>query len=487
MGNLFSVRKPGYTDDEIPTEYDMNLYKEKRERIFKGTIIVCVFYAIFAFLLLAISFTSESVKSLLLDKFLPFTSIYIIGTIIVIILLVMQIFDYKPIKHNRTNNYEDLSCPDYWSLESVPIDENTKDVFDPNVNYNLFKYRCKLNPQVFNKYDIYSTNSSNFHFTNLSSDLLPTSTNKQDRPKDNSSFTKEKINNSDNMHLYTNINNPNNLNILNKGFIEGSNIVYPEFVKNSLIMNNYSIDSNKTFTPLIDSNNFKNLSLNINKINFNSNISNDDYYNSTSLTKTIVFTYDSITKIRNIDYKDLLIKNSMSTTKSTTNPTCDKIEKPTDKGCYKLSIFTDSLTSNNKIGDINLDMNVKFLNFRQDMATSVSLQDKDHICYITEYRGDQVKTYNLSDAATKYIKDLPLTINVRANDYINNNVITANSVRTQNIPLVCDTVYPLFLASKDVQLSTNNKKFDQNVLRCAYSKMCNVPWSDLNCDKYNNV
>ena len=35
-------------------------------------------------------------------------------------------------------------------------------------------------------------------------------------------------------------------------------------------------------------------------------------------------------------------------------------------------------------------------------------------------------------------------------------------------------------------LSKNNKNFDQNVLRCAYSKLCNVPWSDLNCDKYNN-
>ena len=32
-----------------------------------------------------------------------------------------------------------------------------------------------------------------------------------------------------------------------------------------------------------------------------------------------------------------------------------------------------------------------------------------------------------------------------------------------------------------------NLKLDNNVLRCAYSKMCKVPWSDMNCDKYDDL
>jgi hypothetical protein len=55
---------------------------------------------------------------------------------------------------------------------------------------------------------------------------------------------------------------------------------------------------------------------------------------------------------------------------------------------------------------------------------------------------------------------------------------------TSNIPFICDSVYPSYLASQDILLSKNNSKLDQNVLRCAYSKICNVPWSEVNCDKY---
>ena len=51
--------------------------------------------------------------------------------------------------------------------------------------------------------------------------------------------------------------------------------------------------------------------------------------------------------------------------------------------------------------------------------------------------------------------------------------------------MVCDTTYPMFLANRDEIINSKDKKFDNNVFRCAYSKMCKVPWSDMNCDKYN--
>ncbi len=62
-----------------------------------------------------------------------------------------------------------------------------------------------------------------------------------------------------------------------------------------------------------------------------------------------------------------------------------------------------------------------------------------------------------------------------------NNITTNHNV----IPVTCDRVYPLYLATKDIELSKENNKIDQNVLRCAYSKVCGVPWTDINCDKYH--
>ena len=47
---------------------------------------------------------------------------------------------------------------------------------------------------------------------------------------------------------------------------------------------------------------------------------------------------------------------------------------------------------------------------------------------------------------------------------------------TSPIPLNCDELYPAFLESMDD---------DHNNLRCAYSKVCNIPWSDLRCPLQN--
>ena len=54
--------------------------------------------------------------------------------------------------------------------------------------------------------------------------------------------------------------------------------------------------------------------------------------------------------------------------------------------------------------------------------------------------------------------------------------ILVDKLDNQNIPLTCSTVYPSFLTSKEDKYSENN------TLRCAYSKICNIPWSDLHCN-----
>ena len=52
--------------------------------------------------------------------------------------------------------------------------------------------------------------------------------------------------------------------------------------------------------------------------------------------------------------------------------------------------------------------------------------------------------------------------------------------------MICDTTYPMLMAQADNVLNKTDNKYDNNINRCAYSKICKVPWSDMNCDKYDN-
>ena len=54
------------------------------------------------------------------------------------------------------------------------------------------------------------------------------------------------------------------------------------------------------------------------------------------------------------------------------------------------------------------------------------------------------------------------------------------------LPLNCENLYPMYLASVDQKINRKNRNMDTNVIRCAYSKICGIPWSDMDCDKYDN-
>ena len=69
----------------------------------------------------------------------------------------------------------------------------------------------------------------------------------------------------------------------------------------------------------------------------------------------------------------------------------------------------------------------------------------------------------------------------------NDNVVRKNTTSTyadgneKNIPLQCDTVWPIYLANKDFKYAQDNGISDYNKFRCAYSKACNVPWTEAGC------
>jgi len=344
------------------TDYDLTIFNQKREKVFWGTIAICIIYALIGFIIFISSYLSENVKAILLNRFLPFTIVFIVGTIIIVFFLAYQVNDFKPIRIDKSASYDDLSCPDYWKLERVPIDLTNGDqrnLFDKNINPNLFTYKCVMDDKLFKKGDIAYKKNELLKLANANFN--------DDKVTDN---TNSSINTND-KYLYANLVTSNN--VFYKD-VAKNNANVAELMKHSLIMNNYT------------------------NLNPNNNETNE-----------IKFEYNITTDDRNRVANEL--------------------------GIYK----------------INNDFNVG--NGNPDLLAP----DTTH------------KNLSINLDSTK--KNIE-------------NITIANGVTTNNLPLVCDRVYPLYLATKDIELSKNNSKLDQNTLRCAYSKICGVPWTDLNCGKY---
>ena len=49
------------------------------------------------------------------------------------------------------------------------------------------------------------------------------------------------------------------------------------------------------------------------------------------------------------------------------------------------------------------------------------------------------------------------------------------------IPMACDSVYPLYLSIMDDENSKNNPSEPSNRFRCAYAKSCGVSWTEAGC------
>lgn len=365
MGNKTSSCSVSDKEEEL-TDYDMTVYNLKKKRIFWGTLAICLTYALIALILFLASYFSEKVKAILLNRFFPFTLVFIIGTICLTIYLTYQVLDFRPIKINKNNNYDNLSCPDYWRLEKVPLDEtnpNETQLFE-GTNPGLFKYRCVMDPSIYNKVDIAKTNMPNLRltgFNNPNDRVLPTDTTTR-----NASYS--------NNYLYANLIDRNDVYYKK---IASSNLPQTELLKHNYIMNNYTLITSNDTTGLLK------------------------------------FRY-------NID------ANKMDTAR-------------------KLNIFPlnsyDNDTSDASFSPFNV-MTEPYMSVDIDKSTKAPV----------------VKSSTSENGSYSEVK---------------------------NTPMACDRVYPLYLATKDVELSKSNSKFDQNVLRCAYSKICGVPWSDLNCEKYD--
>ena len=117
----------------VPNKKELDLFKEEKSNMYKGTWMICLVYGISAIALLAVVFLTDWGKEYVYNKFLPAVLTYVIGAIIIIIYLVLSIFALQPRKIGRSMNVLPI-CPDYWKLK--PINDRRKN----SIIQNTIKY-----------------------------------------------------------------------------------------------------------------------------------------------------------------------------------------------------------------------------------------------------------------------------------------------------------------------------------------------------------
>lgn len=504
MPNLRNIElKPKYTIQENSYN-DINF--EKRTNMFKGTIIICVAYGIVAFLLMLSTAFSNSARIVLFNNFLPFTLVFIIGTILIICLMVYFIFSYIPV--NMNYRLDGLTCPDYWDVELLN-DNYINNSFDPSYPSSFFKYKCVMNKDIFDKkrmfidsYDSLSNQykSNAYKYTNIL-DSLRYSTEYDGLAgtydvRSNTYLENDLEQLKDYAKLYKDV-NKYTIKDIQKYIDTNSETLSSNILSNlkniALIQNNYKKPDYIATRDYIDLISTSNLLWNSSKSaspitwNYSTNISNSVGIADTALSvdqttspgniKAIILDWKDLTpekafyngyedttnsnlKYLNIYYNhtstDLALLGKVEiTSNSSNNPTISMKFKSDVLGkFYK----TDSLRSGSEDFIINPSKIIisKFEASDSDLRVSsgkigLSLTNANSM--------------NINDKNKPIIQ---LYDDRKSRPY----TISSSSLTTNPIPLNCDELYPSLLESID----DNN-----NSIRCSYSKICGIPWSDLRC------
>jgi hypothetical protein len=477
--------------DPVLTEYDITINGIHQENMFKGTIAVCIIYAVFAFILICAAYFSDNIRELLFDKFLPFTLIYIVGTIIIIMIFIYFVLSFEPKKVDINKIDENISCPDYWKLEILDDNVIEKSFDIKNFNKKLFKYRCVMDDNIFNKASIYKQDKKPAGYEPLQYRLgnkpafigSKDGTNYNDLYADGKLTNLNKFINNENdkyYYLYKDVNayNNSNLNYANKPIIS-SNII-DDLKQSALIMNNYEIDSITDFTKYRDltnsGDNVYGIAITDLQHRYTSN-----YYNSPPiLTWATSNAHDDT--VSALAYSNIALANNNTIIKTYTATVYDwsTMEMPIN-GTYVYAIDSLIGSGNNFIhlGTINIEP-ILFNGFQSITIPIGLFSDKFNnynYYFDTTYVTAQTLTTFQSKEVIQTLKRGPKVRLFHKTE--RQPEIRKEDLANENIPLTCSAVYPSFLASKEDKYSENN------TLRCAYSKICNIPWSDLHCNDIN--
>lgn len=484
--------------EPVLTDYDITINSIHRENMFKGTITVCIVYAIFAFILIAIAYFSDNIRDLLFDRFLPFTLIYIIGTIIIILIFIYYIVSFVPKKIDKNKLDNSISCPDYWKLEI--LDDNIIDNNFDTTNYNkkLFKYRCVMDDNVFNKGAIYK---QDLHATDTTLQYklgnkpaivtLTGKTNGKYNDTYNNSDETDKANltkflteeNDKYYHLYKDINKFKNYNLIYTNNRIASSNIQKDLIEAALIMNNYekkptsdassyyyqdklSITTPSPINPALSSSTgLKNYLNSPNNLTWASTLSttaadvafDKDDSNPDINYLSVVYDWSTFDPILYNDKHGKTATNVYALDETITSAAnfakVGRIEY--ENGNYIFKSLTDGITISNTLFGTKISDNNNYYLDKTIIKVEDTLSGYQNPTDAEVVSGPKIRLYNKTERPIQIPKQ--------------------NAIDDQ-IPLTCSSVYPSLLASKEDRYSENN------TLRCAYSKICNIPWSDLHCN-----
>ena len=473
------------------TDYDWKVYNLKKQKMFKGTIAVCIIYALIAGILIALSYVFSSVRDILFVQFLPFTIIYIIGTIIIVLALIIYIMTFQPTKVDFSAPYPDMSCPDYWDMEI--LNESTSNLFDKAYNTNLFKYRCVLNSNLFKIDDIIANKPpGTYNLTdsyNLTGayDIIDSAAQGVIQTDQYNKFR----------HLYKNVNNSS---------ISGE--VYSNLLNSALVMNNYqydketdkyinlqsntsnyaippiswkingadgiqSISTSAIYTPIIKS--WNGLNYDILKAKYGQN-NVGVYVRSTNSGKKGDLLGTIMLNSSNSDLTYIPVTQTKTITSTIIYTILDVILVPptaaqTQAQADAARAYRETIANARQAA-------LKSAAATLTNENSLTLSDGQTVTLQASCEITDVLSPNNSDLLgipSPYVEYVPYT-NTNFLPYsINNSDLYSNN---PNIPLVCDSFYPLYMSYADNNTSSNLRK---NALRCKYANLCGIPWSDMQC------
>jgi len=132
---------------------DMQAYTVKKTNLFKFTIALCAIYGVLSLIMLMISLFTAKGNQIFTEEIRPFTITFAGGTIFILILLILQIYSFKPVSLTVSSYDRDI-CPDFWTLTGTPKNDpvlaNAK-LQIPNKT-GLFQYQCVPNSSIYNMY-----------------------------------------------------------------------------------------------------------------------------------------------------------------------------------------------------------------------------------------------------------------------------------------------------------------------------------------------
>lgn len=110
----------------------------RKQKLFKGTISVCVVYAVVALVILILIKYTDRGKVFLEESNFPFAVTFAFGMLIVISILIYKIVTFK-VDLIKRNIYDDMMCPDFWKLQETKQEDLNK--FTPE-NRIQKQYKC---------------------------------------------------------------------------------------------------------------------------------------------------------------------------------------------------------------------------------------------------------------------------------------------------------------------------------------------------------